>query len=84
LLDRGSNLCGIVSVAIAGHDPAALVTALRRRGINTSAQIREYAVIDYDEKRVTASLRISPHYYNTEQEIDLLLASLRELLAAAP
>jgi selenocysteine lyase/cysteine desulfurase len=41
-------------------------------------------VIDYDEKRVAASLRISPHYYNTEQEIDLLLSTLQQLLAAAP
>ena len=56
------------------------MTALRSRGINTSAQIREYAVIDYDEKQVTASLRISPHYYNTEEEIDLALSAIRELL----
>jgi selenocysteine lyase/cysteine desulfurase len=80
LLDRGSELCGIVSAAIAGHDPAALVSALRSRGINTSAQAREYAVIDYDDKQVTASLRISPHYYNTEEEIDLALSAIRELL----
>jgi selenocysteine lyase/cysteine desulfurase len=84
LLDRGSHLCGIVSVAIADHDPAELVSALRTRGINTSAQIREYAVIDYDDKRVTSSLRISPHYYNTEEEIDLALSAIRELLAARP
>jgi selenocysteine lyase/cysteine desulfurase len=80
LLDRGEVLCGIVTVAIAGHDPAELVTALRSRGINTSAQRREYAVIDYDDKQVTAALRISPHYYNTEQEIDLALSALRDLL----
>jgi selenocysteine lyase/cysteine desulfurase len=80
VLDRGRELCGIVSVAISGRDPAELVTALRSRGINTSAQRREYAVIDYDEKQVTASLRISPHYYNTEQEVDLAVASIRELL----
>jgi selenocysteine lyase/cysteine desulfurase len=81
LLDRGGTLCGIVSLAIAGLDPADMVTALRRRAINTSAQIREYAVIDYDDKRVGASLRISPHYYNTEQEIDLALSTMQELLA---
>ena len=84
LLDRGRDLCGIVSAAIAGHDPAALVSALRSRGINTSAQLREYAVIDYDEKRVTSSLRISPHYYNTEEEIDLAVATIRELLRGTP
>jgi selenocysteine lyase/cysteine desulfurase len=84
LLDRGSELCGIVSAAIAGRDPAQLVTALRSRGINTSAQIRAYAVIDYDEKQVTASLRISPHYYNTEEEIDLAVSTIRELLLGTP
>jgi selenocysteine lyase/cysteine desulfurase len=80
VLDRGSKLCGIVSAAIEGYDPGELVTALRSRGINTSAQRREYALLDYDDKGVTASLRISPHYYNTEEEIDQALSALRELL----
>jgi selenocysteine lyase/cysteine desulfurase len=80
VLDRGSELCGIVSAAIEGRDPGELVTALRARGINTSAQRREYALLDYDDKRITASLRISPHYYNTEEEIDQTLSAIRELL----
>jgi selenocysteine lyase/cysteine desulfurase len=80
VLDRGRELCGIVSAAIEGRDPGELVTALRNRGINTSAQVREYALLDYDAKHVTASLRISPHYYNTEQEIDQALSVLRDLL----
>ena len=53
---------------------------LRKRRINTSAQIRVYAVIDYDEKGVAASLRISPHYYNTEEEIDQTVSAIRDLL----
>jgi selenocysteine lyase/cysteine desulfurase len=80
VLDRGAVLCGIVCVEIPGHDPAELVNALRTRGINTSAQRREYAVIDYDDKQVSAALRISAHYYNTEEEIDLVLSTLRDLL----
>jgi selenocysteine lyase/cysteine desulfurase len=80
LLDRGTELCGIVSAAIHGRDPAALVTALRHRRINTSAQIREYALIDYDQKRVAAALRISPHYYNTEEEIDQAVRAIRQLV----
>ena len=56
------------------------MSALRARGINTSAQKREYALLDYDDKGVTAALRISPHYYNTEQEIDQVVAVIRELL----
>ena len=80
VLDRGSQLCSIVSATIEGRDPGELVTALRSRGINTSAQTREYALLDYDDKRVTGALRISPHYYNTEEEIDQAVSAIRELL----
>ena len=80
VLDHGGELCGIVSAWIDGWDPADLVAALRERRINTSAQIRVYAVIDYDEKGVTASLRLSPHYYNTEDEIDQAVSVIQELL----
>jgi selenocysteine lyase/cysteine desulfurase len=79
VLDRGPELCGIVSASIAGWSPAELVVALRERGINTSAQIRAYAVIDYDQKGVAASLRLSPHYYNTEAEIDQTVSAIRDL-----
>jgi selenocysteine lyase/cysteine desulfurase len=37
-------------------------------------------VIDYDDKGVSASLRLSPHYYNTEEEIDVAVSALRDLL----
>jgi len=80
VLDRGSELCGIVSAWIDGWDPPELVAALRDRRINTNAQKRVYAVIDYDEKGVTASLRLSPHYYNTEEEIDQTVSAIRALL----
>jgi selenocysteine lyase/cysteine desulfurase len=53
---------------------------LRARSINTTAQIRAYAVIDYDAKGVDASLRLSPHYFNTEDEIDRALAELEDVL----
>jgi selenocysteine lyase/cysteine desulfurase len=84
VLDRGRTLSGLVSLTIEGLDPAALVPALRERGINTSAQIREYAVLDFDDKRVQASLRMSPHYFNTEAEIDLALAALAEIIRESP
>jgi selenocysteine lyase/cysteine desulfurase len=81
VLDRGPELGATVSVALEGHDPAHMMRELRRRGINTSAQERVYAVLDYDAKGVEASLRVSPHYYNLESEIDTLLEALDELMA---
>jgi selenocysteine lyase/cysteine desulfurase len=80
VLDRGSELCGIVSVWIDGWEPRELVARLQERRINASAQVRVSAVIDYDEKGVSASLRLSPHYYNTEEEIDRTAAAIEELM----
>lgn len=79
VLDRGTELCAIVSASIDGRDPGSLVESLRRRGINTTGQYRLSAVLDYDDKAVEGSLRLSPHYYNTEDEIDRCLAAIGDL-----
>ena len=76
VLGGDEELCGIVTVTIDGRDPFEIVTSLRERGINTSAQRREYAVIDYDNKNVAGALRISPHYYNTSDEIDRVISAI--------
>jgi selenocysteine lyase/cysteine desulfurase len=82
VLDRGTTRCAIVTVAIAGRDPAELKRRLRARGINTSVSDRQDAVLDMDEKHVTAVLRLSPHYYNTEDELDTAVGALTELARA--
>jgi selenocysteine lyase/cysteine desulfurase len=78
VLDQGAHRCAIVTVAFEGHDAGDLVIQLREEAINTSATRREYAVLDMDAKQATSALRISPHYYNTEREIDLLVGALEE------
>ena len=83
VLDRGKDLAAIVTVEAAGWDAPALVQSLRRRHINTSASLREYAVIDMDEKHAASALRISPHYFNTEAELDTLIEALKSLPAKA-
>ena len=80
VLDRGPELCAIATAAFEGRDAAELKLALRAQGINTSSPEREDAVIDMDEKQTTSALRISPHYYNTRDEIDTAMEALREIL----
>jgi selenocysteine lyase/cysteine desulfurase len=77
VLDRGSELAAIVTVEVAGWDATELSKVLRTRGINSSASLRAYAVIDMDEKRAASTLRLSPHYYNTEDEIDRVVEQLK-------
>ena len=82
VLDRGTELCAIVSVAVDGRDPRDLVRTLRERRINANAQIRAYAVLDYDDKGIAASLRLSPHYYNTDDEIDRAVSAVADFTKA--
>jgi selenocysteine lyase/cysteine desulfurase len=80
VLDRGPELCGIATATIEGRDAKEVKLALRARGINTSSPEREDAVIDMDEKGATSALRISPHYYNTREEIDTAVEALEDVL----
>jgi selenocysteine lyase/cysteine desulfurase len=82
VLDRGAHLCGIVTAEVANHDARTIVTRLREEAINTSATMREFAVLDMDDKRAETALRISPHYYNTRREIDILVSALEEFTEA--
>jgi selenocysteine lyase/cysteine desulfurase len=82
VLDRGPELCAIVTIAVDGRDTANIKLALRSRGINTSSPHREDAVIDMDEKGTASALRISPHYYNTQEEIDTAVDAIQELLSS--
>jgi selenocysteine lyase/cysteine desulfurase len=83
VLDRGPELCAIVTVEVRGREARDVVLSLRRRGINTSAALRSSAVIDMDSKHATSAVRISPHYYNTEEEIDAVAGALAEEAATA-
>jgi selenocysteine lyase/cysteine desulfurase len=83
VLDRGRVRSAIVTAHVPGWDPPALVRVLRERGINTSAIDHASAVLDMDEKGVEGALRMSPHYYNTEEEVDVLVEAVRDLVARA-
>ncbi len=82
LLDRGTSLSAIVTARLEGRDARDVVAALRERGFNASAALRKWALLDMDEKRAETALRLSPHYYNTEAEIALVVDALREVLLA--
>jgi len=84
LLDRGPELCAIATASVTGWDAKDLKLRLRARNINTSSPHREDAVIDMDEKGTSSALRISPHYYNTKEEIDIALEALENILRSAP
>lgn len=80
VLDRGAELCAIVSAVVPGWEPGALVAELRREGIHTSSLLRESALLEFDGRGVEGALRISPHYYNTADEVDALVEAVQRRL----
>ncbi len=80
-LDRGIDPCAIVTADVAGLDADELSAELERRGINTSSSARWFGLLDFTEKNVESALRLSPHYYNTEEEISQVVAVLGDLVS---
>ena len=81
VLDRGKTRCAIVTVAFEGIDASAVVRHLHSRDINAVSSLREYAQLDFGDKGVDAAVRLSPHYYNTEEEVDSAASVIAEFTA---
>lgn len=77
VLDRGENLCGIVTVHARHWKADTILEKLSRDYINCRVSTREVAQIDFERKGVDWALRVSPHYYNTPEEIIQLREALR-------
>lgn len=80
-LDRGARLSAIATFAVEGRTGRELMLALREKGINTSAQARGDALLPLDRSGAASLLRVSPHYYNTSDELARLTRALGKLLA---
>lgn len=79
VLDRGAHPGGIVTIthsAIAAPDLAARIKA---GGVNVSLSTPDYSRIDFDAHGIAGLVRVSPHAYNTTEEIDRLAAIVESL-----
>ena len=78
-LEHASQLCNIVTVHIDGFDPIKAKKHFLSLGINISLATKGSGVLDFNSKGVNWAIRMSPHYYNTHEEIDSFVAALEEL-----
>ncbi|WP_236725064.1 aminotransferase class V-fold PLP-dependent enzyme [Amycolatopsis orientalis] len=79
VLDRGPRLGALVTFSIKGWAAVPFKEAMDARRINSALSYREFAQFDFGDKDVDWCLRLSPHYYNTEQEVDDVAAAVAEL-----
>ena len=80
--DRGREKAGIVGVHVTGWSAPDFKNRLSQRKINTSYIAIESALLDFRSKQVDWLSRLSPHYYNTRDEIELAAAEIREITGA--
>lgn len=80
--DRGPAPCAIIGFSVAGHDSADIVAGLHRRGINASVSPPSSTRLDAEARGVPPLVRVSPHYYNTEQELRQFVEVLNGLIGA--
>ncbi|MEU4389952.1 aminotransferase class V-fold PLP-dependent enzyme [Kribbella sp. NPDC023855] len=81
-LDRGEQLGALVTIAVEGWEAEEFKAAMDARGINSALSFRRFAQFDFGDKDVDWCLRLSPHYYNTEDEVAQVVAAVAELRAA--
>lgn len=77
--DLGRAPGAIVSFTMDGHEAAAIVASAAAAGITIGASDPSSTRIDAELRSLPHVVRASPHYYNTEAEVDRLIAHLADL-----
>jgi selenocysteine lyase/cysteine desulfurase len=68
--DLGAVRCAIVTARVEGVPSADVATALGESGVNVSVTVPGDTQFDTEDRGVHPLVRLSPHYYNTEDELD--------------
>ena len=68
--DLGEVRCAIVTARVEGVPAADVAAALGRAGVNVSTTVAGHSPLDTEDRGVHPLVRFSPHYYNTEEELD--------------
>ena len=77
--DLGRTPGAIVSFTMEGHEAEAIVSSAGAAGITIGASDPWSTRIDSEVRSLPVVVRASPHYYNTEAEIDRLIGHLAGL-----
>ena len=79
VLDLGRNPSAIVSFNVAGVEARDVVRKADAAGITIGASDPDSTRIDSENRRLADTVRASPHYYNTEEEVDRLTELCRKI-----
>jgi cysteine desulfurase / selenocysteine lyase len=77
--DQGKRRCGIVTFSVDGLPSAEVQARLARVKINTTVTSRTSAQYDFSNRELPESVRASVHYYNTDEELRLLVEQVERM-----
>lgn len=77
--DLGPDPAAIVTFTLSGMDATVVAAQLAERAINVSVSAPSSTPIDGSRRHLPDLVRASPHYYNTESEIEQLADAVRSL-----
>jgi len=76
LHDRGIRLSNILTFTIAGKSIEELTALLDANQVYYSISFKDFALIDFTRKNLERAIRFSPHYFNTAEELEKIVAIL--------
>lgn len=79
--DLGRTPCAIVTASLDGTPTGEFAAQIKAQGINVSVTTPEHNQFDTEVRPVHPLVRLSPHYYNTSDEIDKALTVVADLAA---
>jgi cysteine desulfurase/selenocysteine lyase len=79
LHDLGPRPCAIVSFSLAGIEADMVKARCAAAGVNVSTSSPASTLLDATARHLPTIVRASPHYYNTEAELERLLSVVRNL-----
>jgi len=80
--DFGAQQCGIITFSVKGLENAFVKNKLADKNINVSVGKAISTLIYMDKHHLPSNVRASVHYYNTEEEIQILCAELKSMLVS--
>ncbi|TCA84510.1 aminotransferase class V-fold PLP-dependent enzyme [Rhizobium leguminosarum] len=77
--DLGTPLASIISFTVNDWDSSSVMAYLTGKGINVSVSPPSSTPVDAYTRQLPPVVRASPHYYNTEEEIDAFLEAIASI-----
>lgn len=81
--DLGEHRCAIVTAKVDGLSATEVAAGLARQRINVTTTDPEHTQFDTEHRGVHPLVRLSPHYYNTEAELDRTVEVMADLARSA-